>query len=232
MTSVGDQQRSSGLTTAPPGAAEPVGTTNVRVPLATRRRRPGLIGLAVLVVIGGGLTGARLYQGAGAKTAVVVAARDVAAGHRLDRADLETISIAGPVKAIAADRLESLVGQTAAVPIVNGTVLNRAMLSDEPAADRNHAMVGLALKPGQLPADGLASGDTVQLVIVPPVNAAAAATSAPPRVIVNEARVYAIRADDTAAGTTVVTLVIGLADAPAVAAAGSAGQVVLIKVGG
>jgi SAF domain len=162
---------------------------------------------------------------------VVVATRDAPAVHRLDRADLATVSIAGSVKAIAGDRLESLVGQTAAVAIVDGTVLNRAMLSANPPADRNQATVGLALKAGQLPGDGLAAGDTVRLVAIAASTGTTAGTTAP-RVLVDAAQVYAIRADDAAAGVTVVTLVVDLADAPAVAAASSAGQVVLIKVGG
>ncbi len=209
-----------------------------RVALATRRRRPGLIGLAVLVVAGGGVAGARLYQTAGAKTPVVIAVRDVPAGHRLERADLATTSLAGPVTAIAAANLDSLVGQSAAVHLVPGQLLSRAMLTGQPAVDRNHALVGLSLKPGQLPGDGLEPGDAVQVLVLPPPNAGPlnpAAPSAAPAaapVLVNAALVYAIRAADAAAEVTVVTLVVGVADAPGVVAAGSAGQVGLIRVGG
>jgi SAF domain len=227
MTSVDERFRRN----AAAAAVEPGRAPAARTPLATRRRRPGLVGLALLVVVGGALAGGRLYQTAGAKTLVVVAARDVPAGHRLNRADLATVSIAGPVKAIAGDRLESLVGQTAAVAIVDGTVLNRAMLSTTASADPSQAMIGLALKAGQLPGDGLVPGDTVRLVAVA-IATGASPSSASARVLLDNARVYAIRADDTAAGVTVVTLVVDLANAPAVAAAGSAGQVVLIKVGG
>ena len=234
MTRAGAQQRSnsaSGL--GPP----PLPVPGARVGLATRRRRPGLIGLAVLVVAGGGVAGARLYQTAGAKTPVVIAVRDVPAGHRLDRADLATTSLAGPVTAIAAANLDSLVGQTAAVHLVPGQLLNRAMLTDQPAIDRDHALVGLSLRPGQLPGDGLEPGDAVRLVLLPAPNAApnpgpppTGAVTAP--VLVEAARVYAIRPDDAAADVMVVTLVVGVPDAPGVAAAGSAGQVGLIKVGG
>src|SRR6266511_1875071 len=160
MTRAGAQQRSNSVSGLGP---PPLPVPGARVGLATRRRRPGLIGLAVLVVAGGGVAGARLYQTAGAKTPVVVAVRDVPARHRLDRADLATTSLTG-----------------------------------QPAVDRDHALVGLSLRPGQLPGDGLEPGDAVRLVLLPAPNAApnpgppptGAVTAA---VLVETARVYAIR---------------------------------------
>ena len=224
MTSV-DERHSGAHAGAPRAGA--VGAA--RTPLVTRRRRPGLVMVAVLVIAGGGLAGAVLYQNAGAKTPVVIAARDMSVGHRIERADLASVAIAGPVVAIAASNLGSLVGQTAAVGLVAGQILNRAMVTDRLALDGDHAMVGLSLKAGQLPGDGLEPGDRVMLVRLPTADAAAG-VEATGRVIVGRAQVYAVRADETAAGATIVTLVVGVADAPMVAALGSAGQVGLIEV--
>lgn len=229
MVSVG--QRETG---AAPGAVAGAGP-GARTRLATRRRRPGLIGLAVLVVVGGGLAGAQLYQAAGAKTAVVVTARDIPAGHVLTRGDLTTVALAGPITAVSAAHLESLVGQNAAVHMVAGQVVNRAMVTDLPAVDGAHVLVGLALKAGQWPGDGVTAGDVVRLVLLPasPASPADVGAGVPPAVVlVDAARVYAIQPSQATADTTVVAVVVDERDGPVVVAAGSTGQVGLIKVGG
>jgi Flp pilus assembly protein CpaB len=188
------------------------------------------VAVAVLLIVGFALAGAVLYSRAGSKTPVVVAAHGVAAGQTISRADLSTVAIAGPVRAIAAADLGSVVGKTAAVGLVAGQLLNRAMLSDGPAVGPGQAMVGLSLKPGQLPGDGLSAGDPVEVVQLPGRDTAAGGGSPAATVLVDVARVFALRPDESAGGQMIVTLLVDRKVAPAIAAAGSAGQVGLIKV--
>jgi len=49
--------------------------------------------------------------------------------------------LAGSITAIAGADLDSLVGQSAAVHLVPGQLLNRTMLSTQPALDNAHALV-------------------------------------------------------------------------------------------
>lgn len=197
-------------------------------PLPTRQRRPGWTALAVLLVVGFAAVGAWLYTSAGAKTAVVVVVRDVPAGHRIARSDVSTVDVAGGVTAVAGDRLDSVVGQAAAVHLLPRMLLQRSMVTSATGLSPSQAQVGVAVKSGQIPAGGLASGDLVEVVALPAANAA---TPGAPQVLVEAAVVFAVRDDPATPGGTLLTLVVPAAQAVPVAAAGVAGQVALIRVG-
>jgi flagella basal body P-ring formation protein FlgA len=97
--------------------------------LPTRQRRPGLVALAIALIVGLAALGMYLYQQAGAKTPVLVVAREVPAGHVVARADLTAVSVAGPVTAVAAGHIDSVVGQTAAVDLLPNMLVQRSMLT-------------------------------------------------------------------------------------------------------
>lgn len=196
-------------------------------PLPTRARRPGLIALAVLLIVGFALSGAVLVSRAGDTTDVLVAARPVAAGHVIEPADLRAIKVAGPVRAIPAMEMSTVVGSTAAVGLVDGQVLNRAMLTAAMVPAPDQAMIGLALAPGQFPADGIAIGDQVLAVMIP----AAGDTATPPTArALTTAEVYGLRADPSHGGDTLVTLVVPLTMANQVLAQSAVGRIGLVKV--
>jgi len=203
-----------------------------RIPLPTRQRRPGLIALAVLLIVGFALAGALLVSRVAAKTEVLVAARPVPAGHVITRDDLGTASAAGSLRAIAVSDVATVVGQTAAVALVPGQLLNRDMLTAVPVPAPGEAMIGLSLEPGQLPADGLGPGDRVQVVAIPSGRdpAAAAALASDPRVLAEAAEVYAARPDAANGGNTLVTLVVPADAGPRLAVYGAAGRAGLVKV--
>jgi hypothetical protein len=185
--------------------------------------------LGVVLIVGLAAVGAWAYDSAGAKTAVVMVAREVAVGQRIERVDLTTVAVAGAVRAIAAVNLDSVVGKTARVQLLPDTLLQRAMVSDAAALPVGAALVGLALKPGQLPAEGLAPGDRVQVLRLPEKSVSGDAGEA--RVLVPVARVYGSRLDPSNSGGTLLTLLVPVGSVPPVAAAGGAGLVVLAKVG-
>lgn len=58
------------------------------------------------------------------------------------------------------------VGRAPAVEVPSGAPLRAADLQAAPVAPAGHALVGVALPPGRLPADGLHAGDLVRLVTV------------------------------------------------------------------
>lgn len=198
-------------------------------PLPTRSRRPGLIAAAVLLIVGFALAGALLVSNAGGTTQVLVAARPVPAGQVITAADLTAVPVSGSVRAISAADLDSLVGQTAAVALVQGQLLNRAMLSGVAVPAPGESMVGLALRPGQLPADGLGVGDRVQAIVVSAVGDAGASPETTVRVLAT-GEVFALRPDPASASDTLVTLVVPAEAAGRIATHGAAGQVGLIKI--
>ena len=195
--------------------------------LPTRQRRPGWTALALTLVVAFAAIGAWLYSSAGAKTAVVVVVRQVPAGHVIARTDLTTVAVAGAVTAVSGQNLDSVVGQLAAVPLLPNMLLQRSMITTEPALTPTMAQVGVAVRSGQIPADGLAPGDAVTVVELPPTGAPESASAS---VLVGWATVFAVRDDPALAGGTLLTLMVPAERAVAVAAASGAGRAALIRV--
>ena len=200
-----------------------------RLTLSKRERRPGYIALLVLLVVGLAAVGGWLYTTAGQKVAVVVVVRDVPVGQTVSRLDLSTAEVAGDVTAIAGIRLDTAVGQRAAVELLPGTLLQRAMLATGPVLNAGEAQVGLALKGGQLPANGVSPGDTVQVLRLPSQQQAVASPPGAP-VMVTRATVFTARADTSVAGGWLVTVTVDTGQAAAVAAASGAGLAALVQV--
>lgn len=210
------------------GTADPAARTPAVRPLPTGARRPGLIGAAVLLIVGFALTGALLVSSAGGKTEVLVAAGPVPAGHVITGDDVRATSVAGDVRAIAASDVSTVVGRTAAVDLVPGQLLNRDMLTAAAVPAAGQAMVGLALAPGRFPADGLRPGDRVHAVAVPAATGGGEGADSPRVLAIGD--VYAVRADATSAADTLITVVVPSPAAGRLSAHAVAGQVSLIKV--
>src|SRR5664279_3639381 len=170
MTANGVAHQSVSTNGSPLSGAPPI----VRTPLPTRQRRVGWTTLGAVLVVGLGLVFGYLYSTAGSKEPVVMVTAAVAVGAVIDRSDLSTVDVAGDITAIAGANLESVVGQRAAVALLPGTVLQRSMVTDADPIPSGMAQVGVAVKGGQLPADGLVPGDRVQVLALPGQAAGAA----------------------------------------------------------
>ena len=239
-TTTGDRRSSTlnGAATVPPAGSPagspatvpPVGSPAVvRTPLPTRQRRTGYAALGAVLVIGLGAAFGYLYSTAGAKVPVVVVTATVPAGQLITRSDLSTVDVAGDVTAIAGANLESVVGQRAAVGLLPEMVLQRSMVTDVDPTPAGVVQVGVAVKGGQLPADGLVPGDTVQVLRLPAA-ASGGGAAAVPDVVVDRATVFAAVPDPVQAGATLLTLLVPAGQAAAVAGASGAGAAALVKV--
>ena len=149
------------------GAPISSGPPLARTPLPTRQRRHGWTALGAVLVIGIGAAFGYLYSSAGSKEPVVVVTAPVAVGEVIDRSDLSTVDVAGDLTAIAGANLNSVVGERAAVALLPGTLLQRSMVTDADPIPTGMVQVGVAVKGGQLPADGLVPGDRVQVLRLP-----------------------------------------------------------------
>jgi Flp pilus assembly protein CpaB len=199
-------------------------------PLPTRQKRPGYAAIAVVLIVGLAALGAYFYTKAGQKTPVVVVTKDVPVGHRLDRSDLSTVDVAGGVTAIGGSNLDSVVGEVATVELLPGTLLQRAMVSSTSALPSGESMVGVELRPGQLPAGGIGDGATVQVLQLPNKNSTSNATQKA-IVLAASATVYESASDPSQTGGTLMTLIVPSDDAAPVAAASNSGLVALVQVG-
>lgn len=208
-----------------------VPAARVGAPLPIRQKRPGYAALAVVLIVGLAALGAYFYSQAGKKVPVVVVTTRVPVGHKIERSDLSTVQVAGNVTAIGGANLNSVVGQTAVVELLPHTLLQRAMVTSAPALTSSAAQVGVAVSPGQIPADGLNPGDTVQVLQLQVKNSASSAAAPAPSVLAEDATVYSSTSDPSRSGGTLLTLVVPKSAAGAVAAASNAGLIALIRVG-
>ncbi len=205
-----------------------VNVASLRLPLATRQRKPGYIALAVVLIIGLAAAFGWFYQSSGAKAPVVVVIAPVAAGHPVLRQDLSTIDVSGGVVAVAGDHMDSVLGEIATVDLLPNTLLQRSMVTSADTLPSGDAQVGVALKGGQVPAEGLSPGDSVEIVALPDKGATGAGQSA--AVLVSSAKVFAAVTDPAQVGGLLVTVTVPAASAVPVAQASGTGLVALVKV--
>ncbi|MFF9690469.1 SAF domain-containing protein [Streptomyces sp. NPDC014623] len=197
-----------------------------------RRRRPGLIALSVALIAVGGLSGAVLYSASGQRTPVLVVARDVSVGTKLTKADLAEASVAldPAVKSVKASRAAGLVGQRAAVDLRAGSLLTPSQVTDKSLIGPGQQLVGVSLKPSQLPATRLSPGQKVLVVSTPNADAVATAEEngldAKPKTVA--ASVVAVGAPATGTGNVVVDVAVPVKDGAALAARVATGNVAVI----
>lgn len=201
-------------------------------PLPVRQKRPGYAAIAIVLIVGLGALGAYFYSKAGEKTPVVVVTKNVPAGHQITRDDLSTVNVAGGVTAIAGSHLDSVVGEVAAVELLPNTLLQRSMVTSASPLPAGSSMVGVELKPGQMPAAGVTDGARVQVLQLPNKNTTSATSSAQnASVLATSATVYDSATDPSQTGGMLVTLIVPRDEAAPIAAASSAGLVALVQVG-
>jgi len=146
---------------------------------AGRRRltlRRALAILGVLVLAGGAFMAGRYTAPAPPRPRVselTVTATALPAGTRLTGADLRVITVqpdAGPPPpgTLSPAAATSLLGLFTRTAVPAGTFLERSLLAPSGAIPGPaQALVGLALKPGQLPVGGLAVGQQVLVIALP-----------------------------------------------------------------
>ncbi|MEV8059492.1 SAF domain-containing protein [Streptomyces antimycoticus] len=198
--------------------------------VSARRRRPGLIALAVLLITGGGAGGAVLLMESGQRTEVVTVVRHVPVGQVVTDRDLGEASVAlDPVlKAVKAADRGDVVGKRAAVELTPGSLLSRGQVTADSLVTAGEQVVPLGLKPEQVPASSLAPGQRVQIVRVPGEDQQGSQTQADP------IAAHVVKVGDPTPGTgaSVVDVAAAKAEAPLLASWASTGNIRLLIDGG
>jgi hypothetical protein len=140
--------------------------SSFRLPVAPSKKSPLMAVISALVVLASIAVFAGIYATAGHQTSVLVVTRTIEQGQAITDGDLgqASASISGGVIAIPVADAPELSGKRAAVTIPSGSLLVAGDVTGSPAIAAGDAVVGLALKPGQLPSIGLTAGDLVMII--------------------------------------------------------------------
>jgi hypothetical protein len=157
----------------PNGEPQPIGPGELRS--LPRRRRPGMIALAVALVGAGILASAALYQRENHQVPVIMVTAQVPAGSVITQGDLGTTSVAaGPgIQTVPASELRQVAGLVAATTLQPGSLLAPADVTTAQPPAAGQVLVPVPIRPSGLPASGLAPGDHV---VVVPTNGSAGGT--------------------------------------------------------
>ncbi|WP_308014176.1 SAF domain-containing protein [Streptantibioticus parmotrematis] len=218
---------------AVPAQGQPGAPASAPRLLKQRRRRPGLIALSVALIAGGGLAGALLYAASGHRSSVVVVVKDVPVGGQITADDLGQASIAldPRVKAVSASKERVLVGQRAAVDLKAGSLLSPSQVTRQSLMGPSQQLVGVSLKPSQLPASPLSPGEHVVIVSTPDPDTISgtgkpvAASGSTPTL---DATVVAVGKPAVATGQITVDVAVDSVDGPSLAARVATGDVSLV----
>lgn len=209
---------------SPPGRATALGTpmTPARSP---RTRSTARIAIGVLVVALSALGAAVLFSSAADRVTVIGVARDVPIGRKITEEDLREVSIAGGsgLQSIPADDAATVIGRTASVQLIGGSLLNPGQLADGPSLPEGTVIVGAVLKGGQYPV-GLSIGDTVDVVETTSPDASGVGEP----VVRGRATVTNIAEPDDGQSQLLVSLAVPSDAATAVSSAGAAGRISLV----
>lgn len=189
-----------------------------------------MIALSLALIAAGGTGVAVLLLQVGHRTEVVTVVRDVQVGQVLTDDDLgkASISLDPAVKAVHADKLNSVVGKRAAVELKPGSLLAPSQVTKDSLVKAGEQLVPIGLKPEQVPATALAPGQKVELVHVPAQGATdtGKTSDTPPQTIAGRV----VKASSAAPGTGIVVVDVATtaADGPTAAAWVSAGTLRLV----
>ena len=226
MTTIAHRNANNRVGSAP---AVPASAPIARLP---RRRRWGLFALGVVLVVVGAVVAYLLVVTTGVTRPYLAVTHKVPYGATLRDSDLTVIDVnsAAGLAPIPAGQRDQVVGKHAAADLFPGTLLTRDQLTDLAIPAAGQQLVGIELKPAQLPARTLKAGDPVNLVVVPPSSLA----GVPDSQTGSTSRPATIRATVAGAappetnGNVRVDVAVAQSDGPRVAAMAAAGRLVIV----
>ena len=201
-----------------------------------RRRRWGMLSLGVTLVAVGAVVSYLLMVTVGVTRPYLALARDVPPGATIGPDDVVVVNVnpAPGLRPVPAVQRDQMIGKQAAAQLFQGTLLTAAEVADRGVPAPDQQVVGVELKPGQVPARTLRTGQAVILVVVPAASVvgvpeAASGAAAGPSTI---PATVAGPGVPEAGGNVRVDVAVAAADGPRVASMAVAGRIVLVVTGG
>lgn len=196
-------------------------------PLRSPRSRcnTGRIALGLVVLAISALAAVVVFSSAADRVTVIGVARDVPAGKAITESDLRDVSISrgSGLRTIPTQDASKVVGRTAAVGLVAGSLLSPGQLADGPLLPTGTVVTGAVLKSGQFPV-GLGIGDQVDVV----ETAAADSSGVGEPVPRGSATVVDLSESGDGQGAVTVSLAVRSESAAAISSAGAAGRLSLV----
>jgi hypothetical protein len=195
------------------------------VPPPKLRRRPALVGTALVAICLGALLAAWAWTATTNTEEVLVARQTIERGALIQSGDLARVrvSVDPALHPVPASQFDDLVGQRAVLDVAAGAMLTPDSFTEAVVPAGDNSIVGVALTPAQVPGLDLAPGDHVRVVVTP------AQGSGPPAGVppVSEAEVAAVHVS-AETGQLIVDLLVPHADAAVLAARAATGNVALV----
>jgi hypothetical protein len=135
-----------------------------RLPGAPRERRPVLAALAVLLIAGGAAASALIVIKTGHKVAAIEISQRIGTGQQISLGAMQEADISAdtPIAYVPWSERAQVTRYYAAAAIPAGTLLTPRMVVQANRLANGRQLLGLTLKPGQIPA-ALAAGDHVDI---------------------------------------------------------------------
>jgi hypothetical protein len=215
----------------------------LRLPTSGRHRRVALTLASVVVIAISIASFADIYSSGNHQTSVLMVTSTIPQGQPVEAGQLGqvAISVSGGIAPIPVSDASELSGKRAAVTIPAGSLLTAGDVTDAAAIADGDAVVGLALKAGQVPSAGVDPGDRVMIVQTgesatavvssgasSPTSPSSAASSG---VLVPEASVFGVDqppAGSAADASLLVSVEVSSTSAAAVSTAADADQISLV----
>jgi hypothetical protein len=205
------------------------GPASRKLPVPPRERKPALAALAVLLILGGALATTMLVLNSGNRVSAIRVTQQIGAGQKFPPEALEEVKIAADsgVDYVSWSQRRQVADSFAAVTILPGTLLTNNMgLKASSELGEGKATVGLALKPGQMPA-GIQQGDRVQVIYVP-----SRSSQGQTRVLAASALVFAAGDRSRSGNSGQITVVVDSSAAPEIVAFASTGEIAVAELPG
>jgi hypothetical protein len=173
---------------------------------------------SMLVLIG--IVGAVVTTRAATQSVGVIAvSRDLSKGELISNGDLQLIDVPQDSSRhfLSRNQVSDVLGAMVVSEVKAGSPLVPALLVRQPMLDSSMVLVSVPVELGNFP-PMLAAGDDVNVIVSPD---ATIVDAAPPRIVAERLRVWAVDQEVDGAETTVVTLVGDSEVALAIAGAGS-----------
>ncbi|MEV6048668.1 SAF domain-containing protein [Streptomyces xanthochromogenes] len=191
-----------------------------------------MLALAAALIAAGAVGNYLYWTQNGQRSPVLVMARDVPAGTVIQDADLAEASVAldPALKAIGTGQRAQVVGKRAAVELLPGSLLAPGQITSRTLVHQDEQLVGLNLKPGQMPDSPLRPEDQVQVVFTGDGGAASVGKNGKGQdsgPVTVEARIVRVGNRQDSTGQQVIDVAVKSVDGPRLAAQAAAGNVAL-----
>lgn len=199
-----------------------------------RQRRWSLALAGVLLIVGSGIVFLLLFVNAGDRSPVLAVARQVPAGQAITGRDLKIVRVGADadVETISEARRSDIIGQTAAVDLLPGTLLVEDQLGEPVALEAGQAIVGLDLVAGEQAVPDLKEGDEVLLILTTPLTASAESSESSSGLgrVLTSGRVSTVTVSEDSEERAWVSVIVSEDDAEVVAGANAADRLSVVLV--